>query len=78
MTNTARESAQSTAPLAPAPSAAVSPDGVPLYGGYEGIVASAGLGGLAGANRLGGADPLSIVNRRTQAEGVGVHLRRHT
>jgi Domain of unknown function (DUF2804), C-terminal/Domain of unknown function (DUF2804), N-terminal len=35
-----------------------------LFGGYEGIVASAGLDGLASSHRLGGADPLGIVRRR--------------
>ena len=52
------------APLAPAPPSAVSAEGVPLFGGYEGIVASAGLSGLADAHRLGGSDPLGCSKRR--------------
>lgn len=62
MPSPARETAGSVAPLSPVPSAALSVDGVPLYGGFEGIVASAAQVGSAA--RLGGSDPLSVVNRR--------------
>ena len=51
------------APLAPAPAAALNGDGVPRYGGYEGIVGTASTGGVTGAHRLGGGDPLSIARR---------------
>jgi hypothetical protein len=53
-------------PLEPVPPTALSADGVPLFGGYAGIVASAGLDGLASAHRLGGSDPLGIAQRRVR------------
>jgi hypothetical protein len=42
----------------------LSADGVPHFGGYEGVIASAGLDGLAVGHRLGGADPMGAVQRR--------------
>lgn len=53
-------------PLAPAPLCAVSAEGVPLFGGYEGIVATTGMAVLAGDHRLGGSDPLGTVRRRVR------------
>jgi hypothetical protein len=46
----------------------VSAEGVPLFGGYEGIVATTGLGGLSADFRLGGSDPLGMVERRIRAK----------
>ena len=52
--------AQPVVPLAPAPTSALSAEGVPRYGGYEGIVGNASTRGVTGADRLGGGDPLAI------------------
>ena len=52
------------APLEPVPPCAVSAEGVPLFGGYEGIVATTGIAGLSADFRLGGSDPLGMVRRR--------------
>jgi hypothetical protein len=52
------------APLEPVPPCAVSAEGVPLFGGYEGIVATTGLAGLSADFRLGGSDPLGMARRR--------------
>lgn len=51
-------------PLAPAPLCAVSAAGVPLFGGYEGIVATTGMAGLSGDFQLGGSDPMGAMQRR--------------
>ncbi len=64
MGNSARETGLSVDPLAPVPVGPISPDGEPLYGGYEGVIASASQHGLAATRRLGGSDPLSIIDRR--------------
>ncbi len=64
MTTSRGQKQHPVAPLAPAPPSAVSAEGVPLFGGYEGIVASAGLSGLADPHRLGGADPVGLLKRR--------------
>ena len=42
----------------------MSAGGVPLFGGYEGIVATTGLAGLSADFRLGGSDPLGMARRR--------------
>jgi hypothetical protein len=42
----------------------VSAEGIPLFGGYEGIVATTGMAGLSGDFTLGGSDPLGMVQRR--------------
>lgn len=52
------------APLEPVPPCAVSAEGVPLFGGYEGIVATTGIAGLSADFRLGGSDPMGVVQRR--------------
>ncbi len=59
-----RPRASSATPLEPVPSSVLSADGVPHFGGYEGVIASAGLDGLAVGHRLGGADPMGAVQRR--------------
>jgi hypothetical protein len=64
MATTPRPQTSTAAPLDPVPPSALSADGVPLFGGYEGIVASAGFDGLASTHRLGGSDPLGIARRR--------------
>jgi hypothetical protein len=57
------ERAHPVPPLDPAPPKALSDEGVPRYGGYEGVVADAGLGGLAEAHRLGGPHPWAMARR---------------
>jgi hypothetical protein len=55
--------------LAPAlPPSAVPADGIPLFGGYEGIVGTTGMARLAPAYRLGGSAPLGILERRLRAK----------
>jgi hypothetical protein len=50
--------------LDPVPACAVSAEGVPLFGGYEGIVATTGIAGLSADFRLGGSDPMGMVQHR--------------
>ena len=64
------------APLEPVPPCAVSAEGVPLFGGYEGIVATTGLAGLSADFRLGGSDPLGMVQRRIRAKSWVYVVRR--
>lgn len=64
MLNPAPEPAQDIAALPPVPDSPISAEGLPLYGGFEGVVASASQRGLAAEHRLGGSDLRSIVNRR--------------
>ena len=54
------------APLSPAPAAAVSEEGVPVFGGFVGIVDSAALGGLAASHRLGGREPMAALRRHVR------------
>jgi len=54
----------SAPPLTRVPQTALSADGVPHFGGYEGVIGSAGLDGLASSHRLGGADPIGVAQRR--------------
>ena len=42
----------------------MSTEGVPLFGGYEGIVTTTGMAGLSGDFTLGGSDPLGMARRR--------------
>lgn len=66
MVSTGSERQPATTPLDPAPSRAVSADGIPRFGGYAGLVARTGMAALADSHRLGGTDPFGMARRKVR------------
>lgn len=64
MESAPRPRASSVPALEQVPSSVLSAEGVPRFGGYEGIIASSGFAGLAPAHRLGGSHPMGVLQRR--------------
>ncbi len=64
MVSTGSQRQLAVSPLDPAPSHAVSAEGIPHFGGYAGIVGLTAMGALAGPHRLGGSHPVGMARRR--------------